>query len=214
MNFNSNIHPNLIEGTIKESILKTNPGTTQISPPITDVVSESLIYIYKNYLKNNLLWIIFLIVICVILYYRYKKQEKFKVPYSKLVTFNPLTGKAKNLLGEQINYNPVYINQQNDIPVVSYNDKKAHQTISEITGTSNPYEGAKINTNYTNIYGLPNDYITTSSVFNDYATTANKNTFLTYNALLNETNKDFGNIKYGPEALISESIHIDPPYVD
>lgn len=208
MEYYSRTKPSLIENNnISESFKPSEPDL-----PLKDYLTYSLTYIYDNLIKDNVLWFIIIVTICIFLYYRHMNKRKKEKYDQRLTVFNPLqryTNAKVNYLPTK-NYNlpePKPFPAMNHTP---YFPDRAFVGKRYYTGTVNPYEGHS-DTTIEGVYGAP-DYITTTASFGDYAVNRNVDAVVDYKDIIAQMNTDLiHGIRTGPDNLMGVT-EFQPPY--
>lgn len=224
MNINDSVRPQLTNPTMATKFIET--GDTQ--QPIKDYVSDIALYIYNTFIKNNLLWILILVSIALVLFYRYKTNKKNKEQMQNLDTINEneyLEAKTPN--AHLVNFNPL-TRQTNGIPVDPLNPNlprptpfpsMLNQQYDENSIVGNLYHTNGINhynnfeTNMSNNWqALPNDFLESTSSAIDFSTNQARNNLNTLNDIVDEKNRYMAyEIPVGPDSL--ENVNtIIPPY--
>jgi len=214
MNFYSRTKPTLV------SNLDNNTDMNILEElPVKDIVTSYISYLYQNFIKDNFIWILMLIAIVAILYYRSKKpktknieKEEFNEPTQHLATLNPLqrtfTGKVQSLPNEREMVDPEPYPAMNHTP---YNVKRAWLRTPQYTGVNNPYAYYPDST-INNYAGNSPDYLSTTSSFGKYYTDNSKQTVLDLRRLMTDRDQQLqNNLNLGPDALPSVK-DFEPPY--
>lgn len=230
MSWWNNKSPNLI-GNINTNEQLNNIIKEQSSGcTISDKISSLLNIIYYDYIKDNYLSVLFIVLIIVFLIYRYnQKQQNTEETFSPLYPISKQYEPQTNYYPEKLPLNihgdgpPVMINNapQTHKPTKTdfdydYNNVYKYPSRSTYTGTYDTYKNAQ-DTDIQNPLGFSNNFNTTTGNYVTNSTMRNTNNIATYQAIIDEKNKNLVNsMRVGPSQLYPNEpeYEMEPPYSD